>query len=54
MNHLGIFLGIVIGAVFGSLVLGGHYLLILINIIWGFLTWYLIGYLIYNTIKKGV
>ena len=54
MSHLGIFLGIVIGAVFGSLVLGGHYLLILINIIWGFLTWCLIAYLIYNTIKKGV
>lgn len=49
MNHLSVFLGICIGTILGLFVLGGHYFLMFLNILFPILFWIIIIY----SIKKS-
>ena len=47
MNHLSVFLAICIGSIFGFFILGGHYFLIYLNVLFPSLFWiYMLSLLI--------
>jgi len=54
MNHLSVFLGIVIGLILGGSFFGIALMYQALNIITGLLIWTCLIYCIYYQIKKGV
>ena len=52
MNHLAVFLGMIIGFKLGLFMFGFDATFKAMTLIWGLLTWYFIFYLIYSTFKK--
>lgn len=54
MNHLSVFLGIVIGLILGGSFFGIALMYQALNIITGLLIWACLIYCIYYQIKKGV
>ncbi len=52
MNHLAVFLGMIIGFKLGLFMFGFDATFKAITLIWGLFTWYFIFYLVYNEVKK--
>jgi len=51
MQHLAVFLGLSLGSFLGLLILGGHYFLILMNILIPVTFWIYFIYLIYKKLR---
>ena len=52
MNHLSVFMGIILGCYLGLTILGGHYFLVFLNILFPLLTCSFIVYLVIEQIQS--